>query len=241
MFRTLARTFVDIIYPHKCPACKKVSSPGNCLEADICADCWRSISYNTPPFCSRCGRHLTSVDGATSCASCRNFYPAFDRAFSACVYDGTVKKLIHELKYAGKEYLGKPLGSLLIDFIRKYQLPVGSIDTVIALPLHRVRLREREFNQAHILAREVCAAFGLASASDALLKVKATGSQTDLSPEERALNVQGAFRVKDAGKITGKSILLVDDVLTTGATASEAAAALKQAHAAYVMVLTLAS
>jgi len=166
---------------------------------------------------------------------------AFDRAFSVCVYDGVVKNLIHEFKYKDKQYLGKPLSKLLISFIKEYELPVSYIDYLIPMPLHRTKLREREFNQAQILCREIGAAIDKPLLENNLFRYRATETQASLEPHQRFLNVRGSFAVTEKQSVRGRNILLIDDVLTTGATASEAAQALKDAGANIVFVLTLAS
>ena len=166
---------------------------------------------------------------------------AFDRAFSVCIYDGAIKTLIHEFKYKDKQYLGKPLSKLLIDFIKRYELPISYIDYLVPMPLHRAKLREREFNQAQILCREVGAAINKPLMENNLFRFRATDTQASLEPHQRFLNVRGSFAVTDKSSVKGKNILLIDDVLTTGATASEAAQTLKDAGANIVFVLTLAS
>ena len=166
---------------------------------------------------------------------------AFDRAFCVCVYDGVIKTLIHEFKYNDKQYLGQTLSRLLIDFIKRYELPISYIDYLIPMPLHRAKLREREFNQAQILCREVATAIGKPLLENNLLRCRATNTQASLEVHQRFHNVRGSFAVTENHLVNGKNILLIDDVLTTGATASEAAQTLKDAGANIVLVLTLAS
>jgi len=175
------------------------------------------------------------------CLRCARVPKAFDRAFSACVYDGVIKTLIHEFKYKDKQYLGKPLSKLLIDFIKRYDLPVGYIDYLVPVPLHRAKLREREFNQAEILCREVGSTIGKPTLENNLFRCRATDTQAAREPRQRLLNVRGSFAVKEKRSVTGRNLLLIDDVLTTGATASEAAQALKDAGANIIFVLALAS
>jgi competence protein ComFC len=241
ILRNFVKSFVDLVYPPGCPGCHK-PLPRVAVDEMICLPCWSRIAVNQPPFCHACGRHLTDKDTSKNvCLRCMRTPTAFDRAFSVCVYDGVIKTLIHEFKYKDKQYLGQPLSKLLIDFIKKYQLPVNYIDYLIPMPLHRAKLREREFNQAQILCREVGAAIDKPLLENNLFRYRATGSQATLEPHQRFLNVRGSFAVTEKRPVNGKNILLVDDVLTTGATASEAARALKDAGANIVFVLTLAS
>jgi ComF family protein len=205
-------------------------------------ECWAKIRRNLPPFCLRCGRHLEKNNLHKSiCLDCLKKNLVFDRAFSPCVYEGTIKQLIHEFKYKDKEYLGQTLVKLMIEFIQEYNLPMNDIDFIIPIPLHRTRLREREFNQAKILSNYLAQEFHKNVLDDCLMRNRNTKTQTDLETPERLLNVKGSFSVKTSESIKGKNLLLVDDVLTTGATCSEAARALKDAGAGIIFALTLAN
>jgi ComF family protein len=241
VLQNFVQSFVDLLYPPSCPACKK-TLPRVAMETMVCLPCWSQISVNQPPFCHACGRQMNRRDrGKNMCSHCVRTPHAYDRAYSVCVYDGTIKTLIHEFKYNDKQYLGKPLARLLIDFIKKYDLPVRYMDYLIPVPLHSAKEREREFNQALILCREVAAAFDKPILEHNLFRYRATGTQATLEPHQRFLNVKGCFAVTEKQSVTGRNFLLIDDVLTTGATASEAAQALKDAGANIVFVLTLAS
>jgi len=240
MLRGLFKGLKDLIYPNCCLVCKNRIPPADQQQL-ICAGCWDKIEQNLPPFCANCGRHLDSqAIEKNACPSCSrvNFY--FDRAFSPCRYTGAVKKLIHEFKYSGKDYLGKPLGKLMYTFIQDYQLPIEYLDFLIPIPLHKSRQREREFNQAEILSREVAREFHKKVLSDGLIRVKPTKTQTELTFQERCQNVEKSFTVTKPELIKDTNLLLIDDVLTTGATSSEAAKCLKEAGAKKVLLLTLA-
>jgi ComF family protein len=165
----------------------------------------------------------------------------FDRAFSPCVYTGTIKKLIHEFKYSGKDYLGETLARLMNEFIRDYRLPIEYLDFIVPVPLHKSRMREREFNQAQVLSEQVAKKFDKVVLADVLIRNRPTRTQTDLAFEERQKNVERSFTVKSPGLIKGSNLLLIDDVLTTGATSSQAAKALKDSGARIVLVMTLAN
>ena len=241
MLRGLLKGLKDLIYPDCCLVCKN-RIPSTNQQQFICANCWDKIEQNLPPFCASCGRHLTSeAIEKNACPSCSkiNFY--FDRAFSPCIYTGTIKKLIHEFKYSGKDYLGKPLGKLMLTFIQNYQLPIKHLDFLIPVPLHKSRQREREFNQAEILSQEVARQFNKNILTDLLIRVKPTKTQTELTFQERCQNVEKSFLVTKSELIKDMNLLLIDDVLTTGATSNEAARCLKKAGARKVLLLTLAS
>jgi len=241
MLQGLLKGLKDLVYPNCCLACKNKIELNEKQDL-ICAGCWDKIEKNTPPFCAACGRHLDSeAIRKNTCLSClgEKFY--FDRAFSPCIYTGTIKKLIHEFKYANKDYLSKPFGQLMNTFIRDYYLPVEQVDFIIPVPLHKSRQREREFNQAELLSQQVADEFNKKVLKGALMRSKATKTQTELTFQERRQNLQRSFTVTRPELIKDTNLLLIDDVLTTGATANEAAKSLKSAGAKIVLLLTLAN
>lgn len=241
MIRRLVDGLVDIIYPRRCQACKDKLAQDS-IDKLICARCWSKLKKNAPPFCHSCGRRLDKNGFAKNiCAQCQKSAPHFDRAFSPCVYDGAIRELIHEFKYNGKDHLGRPLSRLMIEFALTYNLPMQMLDYIIPVPLHNSRLREREFNQAEVLSKFIAAEFKKELLNDVLRRHRHTKNQAELEMQERLLNVKGSFCVTDNSLIKGKNLLLVDDVLTTGATSSEAAYALKASGANIVFVLTLAN
>jgi ComF family protein len=241
MLRGLISGIKDLIYPNCCLACK--NKIGGLQARDlICGHCRESIEKNLPPFCVSCGRRLKKPGIAKNiCSNCLKAKFSFDRAFSPCVYTGVIKKLIHEFKYSGKDYLGKPLGGLMNEFIRDYRLPIEYLDFIIPVPLHKSRMREREFNQAQLLSQEVAKEFNKKMLPDILERSRPTKTQTGLAPEERRKNVERSFTVREAKLIKDANLLLIDDVLTTGATVNEAARALKDSGARIVFVMTLAN
>lgn len=241
MLRRLFTGLASLVYPATCLACKSPldSSAKNDI---ICTTCLGKIKKNTPPFCHSCGRQLEKKSLAKNiCRGCLKKTLHFDRAFSPCVYEGVTKDLIHKFKYRNKERLGQPLSKIMIEFIHQYRLPVEFVDCIIPVPLSAARLREREFNQSEILARNIASAFKKPLVTDCLKRHRHTKKQADLEINERLQNVSGSFSVTDTHMITNKNILLIDDVLTTGATSSEAANTLKKSGAQVVFVLTVAN
>lgn len=238
--RTHLKSLSNIIYPRHCTICKSNLATDS-LDGLLCRQCWDRIKRNVPPICFRCGRHLEESVINHTCASCRERHYHFDRAYSACTYEGVLKELIHQFKYTGKEYLGNILSRLLIEFINEYGLSLEPFDFVIPIPLHRRKLREREFNQAEILAGALALKFGLVLLKDGLLRLRDTSTQTELPKEERLENVKGCFAANPGVEFKGRNILLVDDLLTTAATCSEAAYVLKNAGCRQVLVLVLAN
>ena len=171
------------------------------------------------------------------CALCASGARGFDRAYAFGLYDGPLRKLIHLFKYSGMKPLGRRLARLLDGALP--QDSMEAFDAVVPMPLHWRRRWKRGFNQSEILARLVAANHGLPVIS-AVRRVRATATQAGLTNSKRRKNVAGAFRVSQKRQIDGKRILLIDDVMTTGATAAACAAAMKRAGACSVTLLTLA-
>jgi ComF family protein len=239
--RRLINGLVDIIYPKKCLACKRKLAKAAANDF-ICSRCWGEIKKNVPPFCRLCGRHLEiKINTGNICSTCIEKPLSFDRAFSPCVYEGVIKELIHGFKYKNKDYLGETLSSLMIEFIKGYNLDMNDLDLIIPMPLHTARLREREFNQAEILSNHIGKEFNKHVANNILIRRTLKKPQVELKNEERFSNIAGSFALNQKNPVKGKNILLIDDVLTTGATASEAAATLKSGQANIVFVMTLAN
>lgn len=241
MWKKILEGTKDIIWPKRCFSCGRHLSDTQAVDTLICKNCWQEIKKNTPPFCRVCGRHLSQGHGRTICVACLKQKKHFDCAFSPCVYEGVLKELIHQFKYKGLDYLGKTLARLMIDFIKEYRLPIQYTDLLVPIPLSPERQREREFNQARVLAGCIAEEFRKDMADGLLRKTRATKSQAELAPQQRFDNIKGCFEVINPQAVKNKHIMLIDDVLTTAATSSEAALALKQAGAGMVFVMTLAN
>lgn len=195
--------------------------------------------------CARCG---DNVDGAAElCRACRLAPPPFERAVAYAFYEGRMRAAIHALKYDRMRAASRRLGGMLAQAIAQLDGEAPRDLLVIPVPLHRSRYAQRGFNQARLLARHAIRAlhrsdpqWRLTLAPAALMRLRATETQASLTPRQRRLNVRGAFRVADAAAVRDRHVLLVDDILTTGATARAAAQALKDAGAGSVWVATLA-
>ncbi|RJO65346.1 MAG: ComF family protein [Candidatus Omnitrophota bacterium] len=241
MFARLGKGLKDILYPPTCIACRK-RLPEDNADAPVCRQCYSAIKKNLPPFCYRCGRQLDIRRSVKNlCAECIRKTLHFDRALSPCKYEGVMKELIHAFKYRGKDYLGKDLGELMVDFIKEYGFDMKPIDLIMPIPLYRSKIREREFNQAQVLGDFVAKAFNKESICDGLIRHRQTRPQAELQGQARMQNIKGCFSLTSADLVKERNILLIDDVLTTGATASEAAAVLKKAGAHTIFVMTLAN
>jgi ComF family protein len=173
------------------------------------------------------------------CRSCRRFSVDFDTAWAACLYNEPVRQLIHLYKYKHKTVLRHHFFNILFSFITAYRIPLCH-NLVVPVPLHPTRLRERGYNQSQLLAELLAKYYNINLCINNLVRVRNTPSQSVLGQKERWTNIRQAFRIKQPDEFQNQEILLIDDLLTTGATASEAARILKEAGAKRVDVLTIA-
>ncbi len=242
--RRLARRVLDALLPPRCLACGGgVDEPGR-----LCAGCWSSLRFLSAPLCRQCGYPFEvepvagqggDLLGEALCAACRRSPPAFDRARAALAYDAASKPLVLRFKHADRTdaapafalWMRQAAGELLRE-----------CDLVVPVPLHRRRLLRRRYNQAALLAARLARLGGKPHRPLVLQRRRATPSQGRLSRRRRRLNVAGAFAVPPAARpeLKGRRVLLVDDVLTTGATLSACARTLKRAGAASVDAVVLA-
>lgn len=221
--------------PWLCPACRApVAGRG------LCASCWSALQFITPPYCDRLGIPFAFDHGAQALSGeALTHPPAFHRARAAVRYDDIARQLVHDLKYGDR----LDLAPMMAQWMTQAGAPLlADADALVPVPLHWRRLWGRRFNQSAELARAIGAASGKTVLPAALRRKRATAQQVGLSRAERASNVQGAFMVSEADReaLRGKRLVLVDDVLTTGATAEACARALTRAGAARVDVLTFA-
>jgi ComF family protein len=233
--RAAGAMVVDFALPRLCPACRDPVE-----DAGLCGRCWSKLSFIAPPYCARLGIPFAydAGEGLLSMEAIAD-PPAYNRARAAVRYDDIARKLVHALKYGDRLDLVPTLGRWMANAGREL---VAEADALVPVPLHWRRLWTRRFNQSAMLAEAVSKLAGKPVAHDALKRVKATPQQVGLTQAERAVNVQGAFRVPDEGKaaVAGRRLVLVDDVLTSGATADACTRALLRAGAANVDVLVLA-
>jgi ComF family protein len=197
--------------------------------------------------CARCGDALDGISDFTLCRACRLAPPGFVRAVAFGLYQGRMRDAIHAFKYDRLHPAARSLGRMLAAAIAQLAGEAPAEMLVVPVPLHRSKQVERGFNQARSLAGEALQflkqshpAWRLTLAPSALMRLRATESQAGLTPRQRRLNLRRAFSVTDPAAVDGQHILLIDDILTTGATARAAAQALMQAGAASVWVATLA-
>lgn len=231
------RGLFDLILPPRCLGCgATVESQGR-----LCAGCWRALTFLAPPQCRLCGYPLPHASPeAPLCGSCAIEPPAYDRARAALRYDEGVRSLIIAFKHADRTDTAPAFGRWLANAGSEL---LGDAPLLVPVPLHRWRLLRRGYNQAAVLARALARETGLAMVPDLLQRRRATRSQQGLSGQARLANVTaGAFRAHPwhAHRVVGRRVVLIDDVLTTGATVNACARVLRRAGAAGVDVLTLA-
>ena len=222
---------IDLLFPPQCISCQRIGW-------NLCPLCAQSVSPPTGPLCRRCGRMQSNA--SETCALCTRIHDwALTRVRAATLFQGPIHPAIHALKYDGKKELAAPLARYLVTVL--HQMEYGHkeipIDFIVPVPLHAERMRERGYNQAELLAQAVSNTIGIPMLSQGLTRIQFDKSQVNLSFEERQLNVQNAFH-SDAD-LAQKSILLIDDVYTTGATLNACAKALRRAGAINVVGLTL--
>ena len=233
--------WLRLLYPQGCAAC---GAPGG---GALCAECRALVEVRPAEgCCAICGKTLVERDAALGtaahvCADCRPARPAFDLARSAALLRGPVRKLVHGLKYRGETWLAPVLGELLHGCFLAHCADERP-DVVAPVPLHPFKRLRRGYNQSELLARDLARRLGLPCAPRLLARVRDTATQTRMDRAERRRNMDGAFAVSRARApyAFGKRVLLVDDVMTTGATFAAAARALRDAGAARVLCLSAA-
>jgi ComF family protein len=233
--RGTARLGLDVALPRLCPSCRDLVS-----DNGVCPACWSRLAFIARPYCPRLGIPFV-YDPGPDILSMQAIAdpPAYNRARAAVRFEDVSRALVHAFKYGDRLDLGPLMGRWMANAGREL---LDNADALVPVPLHWRRLWSRRFNQSGALAKEIAKLSGVPVAHTALRRVKATQQQVGLSHSERASNVQGAFRVDPAAKaeVAGRRLILVDDVLTSGATVDACARALLRAGAANVDVLVFA-
>lgn len=233
-------SILDIIYPPVCPGCQLAILDHHQF---ICETCEKQLTPFEPPVCNRCGHTLgidDPVDRDGTCIECPPKPIGFKQARSVLSYDDdVVKELIHLLKYKYITSLAIPLGEILNEGFEKY-FAKQQFDCIAPVPLHKKRLREREFNQSELIAKHISAQHQIPIQNNLIDRIRPTSPQAHLHPKQRQNNVKGAFACKPSSGVAGLKILVIDDVMTTGATVNEVCLELKKHGAKAVYALTLA-
>lgn len=223
---------LDFALPPRCPGCGAITGEPH----RFCVECWRSLTFLGEPCCGRCGLPF-DYGGADEawCGLCLAEPPSFDRLRAAVAYGEVSRQVALKLKYSGRP----GLAGTLAHFMLRHVAPGGDDALLVPVPLHRWRIWSRGYNQAALIASALSRRTGLPAGLDLLSRVRATPPLRGLGRRERALAVRGAFRVpaEARGRLAGRRIVLVDDVYTSGATASACARVLKRAGAGPVEIL----
>ena len=227
----------ELLYPRQCIECNGEADPGYDY---LCWNCASRINFMKAPLCRVCGNTVEGrVDAAFVCHHCRHTPRQFDLARSVARYDGVLRNLVHTYKYSQGIWLVRDLVRLL-EVGWKSHFFLEEIDGVVWVPLHPTRQRSRGFNQACLLAVRLSQRVGLPIIRGVIRRDRATQSQTRLTARQRTINVLKAFSCPRLDRVEGKRLLLVDDVMTTGATVNEVARCLRAAGTSAVHVLTVA-
>jgi len=211
MLQAFLQGALELIFPDNCLLCRQFLNSRH--QRQLCTKCLGTLEFNPTPF-------------------------ANDHSWSVCLYNEPAQKLLHAFKYNSKTSLSKTFVPLMIDYIDRHSLPLQKFDLITPIPLHPVRLRERGYNQSALLSLGLSRHYGILHTENLLIRQKNTHTQTELGAKQRWTNMEGAFKIKNSTDVEGKSVVLVDDLYTTGATFHSAAEILKTAGAAKVGALT---
>ncbi|MGZ5438459.1 MAG: double zinc ribbon domain-containing protein [Candidatus Aminicenantales bacterium] len=227
-----------LIFPSFCHICREPLEEAG--EKIVCGACLAKLAPRGGPICPRCGRFHEGSGGDHLCARCAGQAPAFSAHRSCGVYGGTLRDVILIFKYRKYAPLSRPLARFADSCLGADQTLWENADLLVPVPLHPSRKRDRGFNQSLLLARDLGLRRGLGVLTGALVKTRNRPAQAGLRAADRERNVRSAYAVKHADKVQGRTIILVDDVTTTGATIRECARVLKEAGAKEVRAITLA-
>ncbi|HEU5047737.1 MAG TPA: ComF family protein [Rickettsiales bacterium] len=227
---------VDTLFPARCPACRETVGQ----HGSLCSACWQNIHFITDPMCCKCGVPFEYHIGEQAfCGPCMTRKPAYTQARAVFRYNEASRGQVLAMKYHDKTQLAPVFGAWLARIAQDYATKTHAI---IPVPLHYTRLISRRYNQAALLAHAISTHTGLPVLPDTLLRARKTPPQSGLSRRQREDNMRGAFHIKKGKNsiLKGKSVLLVDDVMTTGATLEACSRTLHDAGVRDVYVLTIA-
>lgn len=237
--RATARAFSalgTLCFPPFCAACRVPTAAGE----HLCPGCARGIERIEPPFCQRCSQPFDgAITQSFTCANCAGREVHFECAVAPYRSRGVVRDFIHAFKYEHRFHLRRQLAEWLAGALEDSRIAARPFDAFVPVPLHHVRFREREFNQAAELALLLSRPTRI-PVWDAIRRIRYTSTQTKLDRAERMENLRGAFRVRHTARVKDRHLVLVDDVFTTGSTVEECSRVLLRAGASSVRVITVA-
>jgi ComF family protein len=232
LLRGSMKAVLNTAYPPQCVACRAITAE----PATLCARCWREMPFIARPYCERLGTPFAvDIGGALLSPAAIADPPVFNRARSVARFDGAARELVHKLKYGDRQELALAMGSMMATAAAD---SLAGATVIVPVPLHWTRLWRRRYNQSALIAAQLARLSPADHCPDLLVRTKATRSLGGLSARERAKMVKGAFaiRPKQQGRVQGRSVVLVDDVYTSGATADACVRALLKAGAADVTI-----
>lgn len=238
-FSSLGQILLDVLFPRICCGCdERILEKGRI----ICKNCEQAMRPLQLPVCPRCGEEDSPAASGGKCPSCPRGTIYFDAARAATLYQGPAVAVLERFKYRTRAEYAQVIIPFLLDAITRYYRHIA-VDALVPVPLHKTRRRERGYNQAELLTQGLGSVLGIPTTPSILRRIRHTPSQTRLDRRARAENVKGAFAVTEPTVMGGKTILLIDDVYTTGATLNECARVLREAgaHAVYALTFCRAS
>jgi ComF family protein len=229
---------IGLVYPRNCLFCSTALAEQE--RGVICAACLTTVRRIEPPFCQQCAAPFAgAITDTFVCGYCKDLRFAFTRAVCGCRAEGIVRESIHRFKYNREMYLGPHLAEWLIEAAQQW-IDWQTVDAIVPVPLHPRKKREREFNQSEYLAAALSRHFDRPALVGQLRRVKDTATQTALDAGQRDRNLRNAFAARRMDAFSGKRLVLVDDVFTTGATLNSCARILCRAGASSVIALAVA-
>ena len=233
--KRILNKLLNLVLPPVCPICKNPVLE----KSSLCPECFKNLQFITEPCCKVCGTPFPfNVMGEQICARCLAKPPIFHKARSVLIYDEMSKKIILPFKHGDRLDFVPLMGQLMAQCGKEL---IEEADILLPVPLHRLRLLKRKYNQSALLATYLAKKFHKSYMPDGLKRIRSTPKQGKLTPEQRKTNIAKAFRVNSRLSVKDKIVLLIDDVLTTGATANECAKTLMKSGAKQVYVLTFAT
>lgn len=234
--KKLFSTLGTLCFPPHCEECRAATEPG----VYLCAACASGAQRIEAPYCERCSQPFDgAITQAFVCSNCTGREVHFECAVAPYRSTGVVRDFIHAFKYQHQLHLGRPLAGWLADALDDPRIADRPFDAFVPVPLHHIRFREREFNQAEALALQLSRRTGI-PVWPTLKRIRYTTTQTKLDRHERMENLRGAFLVRHNARVKNRHLVLVDDVFTTGSTVEECSRVLLRAGASSVRVVTVA-